>query len=133
VKTHAFMLALAAAVALGSTGAAWATDPATTGEAAQSAPDDSGRNVRDRDGNTLTATDQGNSETDVALTQKIRKQVVADDSLSMMAHNIKIITVDGTVTLRGPVKSGTEKERIAAVAKQIAGPGNVKDNLEIAQ
>ena len=68
-----------------------------------------------------------------ALTQKIRQKVVADDSLSMLAQNVKIITVDGVVTLRGPVNSAEEKERIAAVATEVAGAGKVKDNLEVAQ
>jgi len=128
-------LALALTSALGLTGATvgWAGDPATTSEAAKSAPDNSGRNERDRGGDTLTATDQGNSEQDVALTQTIRKQVVADDSLSMMAHNVKVITLSGVVTLRGPVKSPDEKQRIVAMAEKVAGQGHVKDHLEIAQ
>jgi osmotically-inducible protein OsmY len=133
VKQQALTLALSAMVALGSAGWAFATDPTTTGEAAENAPDNSGRNARDSDGNTLTPGDQGDSEADVALTQKIRQKVVADDSLSMLAHNVKIITLDGVVTLRGPVESPKEKERIAAVAKEIAGAGKVKDNLEVAQ
>jgi len=133
VKKQALLLALSAMVALGSAGFAYATDPSTTGEAAKSAPDNSGRNARDSDGDTLTPGDQGDSEADVALTQKIRQKVVADDSLSTLAQNVKIITVDGVVTLRGPVENGKEKERVAAVAEQIAGQGKVKDNLEVAQ
>lgn len=133
MKKQALLLALSLMVALGSAGLAYATDPSTTGEAARSAPDNSGRNTRDSEGDTLTPGDQGDSEADVALTQKIRQKVVADDSLSMLAHNVKIITVDGVVTLRGPVESPKEKERIAAVAKEIAGAGKVKDNLEVAQ
>src|SRR5262245_31446096 len=82
-----------------------AQDPADTAEARESAPDNTGRNVRDRNGDTLTPGDQSSSERDVELTRKIRQEVVGDDSLSMMAHNVKIISVDGVVTLRGPVKS----------------------------
>ena len=132
MRKQAAALALSAAVALAAGGLAHATDPATTREAAQNAPDNSGRNVRDRDGSTLTPGDQGTSEGDIALTQKIRKQVVADDSLSTMAQNVKIITTDGVVTLRGPVKSQAEKQRIASAAEQIAGRGKVHDNLEVA-
>jgi osmotically-inducible protein OsmY len=133
MKKFVGMLAMSAAFAAGDVGLALSADPATTGEAAKHAPDNSGRNVRDRNDETLTATDQSNRKSDVEVTQKIRKQVVDDDSLSTLAHNVKIITVDGIVTLRGPVKSEAEKERIASVAKKIAGPGKVKDNLEIAQ
>ena len=75
----------------------------TTAPSAQTAPDNTGRNVRDRSGATLTPGDQSESEADRTLTQQIRRAVVADDSLSTNAHNIKIITINGVVTLRGPV------------------------------
>lgn len=109
-----------------------AGDPSTKGEAAESAPDNTGRNVRDRGGKTLTSGDQSEAPEDIALTQKIRKAVVADDSLSMVAHNVKIITVNGVVTLRGPVKSEAERKKITAQAESIAGPGKVRNHLEVA-
>jgi hyperosmotically inducible periplasmic protein len=129
------LLALALTGAIGLTGVpfAWAADPSTTSDAAQSAPDNSGRNKRDRSGDTLTSGDQGNSQQDVDLTKRIRQQVVKDDQLSTMAHNVKIITVNGVVTLRGPVKTPDEKQRVVAMAERIAGQGHVKDHLEIAQ
>jgi len=96
------------------------------------APDNTGRNIRDRSGETLTPGDQSSSEADLALTQKIRQAVVADDSLSTNAHNVKIITNNGIVTLRGPVNSAQEKANIDAKAKQIAGATKVKNELEIA-
>jgi hypothetical protein len=114
-------------------GAAHAGDPATTGEAAEHPADNTGRNVRDRDGTTMTPGDQSGSEADMALTQKIRKQVVADDSLSLLAHNVKIISVNGVVTLRGPVKNQAEKQQIAATAERFAGAGKVRNDLEIAR
>jgi hyperosmotically inducible protein len=98
---------------------------------AQTAPDNTGRNVRDRGGLTLTPGDQAESETDRTLTQEIRKAVVADDSLSTLAKNIKIITVDRVVTLRGPVQSPQEKERIEAKAQQIAGVDKIDNQLEV--
>ena len=94
--------------------------------------DNTGRNVRDRDDRTLTAGDQSEKKADRELSQKIRKAVVADDSLSTSAHNIKIITVDGVVTLRGPVKSAEERKAIGAKAVKIAGAGKVKNQLETA-
>jgi len=94
--------------------------------------DNSGKNVRDRDSASLTPGDQSNAKPDVKLTQQIRRAVVADKSLSMKAHNIKIITADGVVTLRGPVKSAKEKARIDAKAKRLAGTTHVDNQLEIA-
>jgi len=98
---------------------------------AQTAPDNTGRNVRDRGGLTLTPGDQSESEADRTLTQEIRKAVVADDSLSTLAKNIKIITIDGVVTLRGPVQSPQEKESIETKAQQIAGIDKIDNQLEV--
>jgi hyperosmotically inducible protein len=95
------------------------------------APDNTGRNLRDRSGATLTPGDQSESEADRTLTQRIRQAVMADDSLSTTAHNIKIITVNGVVTLRGPVNSAQEKATIDAKAQQIAGATKVDNQLEI--
>jgi hyperosmotically inducible periplasmic protein len=126
------VFALSLAVALGSAATTtFAADPSTRGEAADNAPDNTGRNVRDR-GDTRTAGDQSETEADRTVTQKIRQAVVADDSLSMTAQNVKIITVNGAVTLRGPVKSETEKQKIAAMAQQVAGAGKVQNHLEVA-
>ena len=96
------------------------------------APDNSGVNVRDRASNAMTAGQQSNSKQDVALTTEVRKAIVKDDSLSTMAHNVKIITVNGEVTLRGPVKSAQEKTTIGSKAQAIAGSDKVDNRLEIA-
>jgi hyperosmotically inducible protein len=104
---------------------------AGTAYPAETAPDNTGRNVRDRGGATLTPGDQSESEADRTLTQQIRQAVVADDSLSTTAKNIKIITVDGVVTLRGPVQSPQEKETIAAKAQKIAGMNQIDNQLEV--
>ena len=111
-------------------GYAW-TGHATEGTPAQTAPDNTGRNVRDRGGATVTPGDQSESHADRTLTQQIRKAVVGDKSLSTMAKNIKIITVDGVVTLRGPVKNSQEKQAIEAKAQQIAGGNKIDNQLEI--
>lgn len=94
--------------------------------------DNSGRNVRDRDNATKTAGDQSENEQDRTITQDLRKAVSSDDTLSTNAKNVKIITSDGTVTLRGPVKNQKEKADIEAKAKQIAGVKSVDNQLEIA-
>jgi hyperosmotically inducible protein len=95
-------------------------------------PDNSGRNVRDRNDQTKTAGDQSESEADRTITQSIRQAITADDSLSTNGKNVKIITTDGTVTLRGPVKSEKEKSEIEAKAKQVAGVKKVDNQLEVA-
>ena len=95
-------------------------------------PDNSGRNVRDRNDQNKTAGDQSESEADRTISQNIRQAVTADDSLSTNAKNVKIITNDGTVTLRGPVKSEKEKAEIEAKAKQVAGVKRVDNQLEVA-
>jgi hyperosmotically inducible protein len=95
-------------------------------------PDNSGRNVRDRDDQNKTTGDQSENEADRTITQNIRRAVTADDSLSTNAKNVKIITNDGTVTLRGPVKNEKEKAEIEAKAKQIAGVKRVDNQLEVA-
>jgi hyperosmotically inducible protein len=96
------------------------------------APDNTGRNVRDRGGETKTPGDQSESEADRTITQNIRKALTADDSLSTNAKNVKIITNVGIVTLRGPVQSEKEKADIEAKAKQVAGVKQVDNQLEVA-
>jgi hyperosmotically inducible protein len=95
------------------------------------AADNSGRNARDRDGATKTSGDQSENEADRALTQKIRQAITSDDGLSTNGQNVKIITSDGKVTLRGPVKSAREKADIAAKATQIAGVKQIDNQLEV--
>jgi hyperosmotically inducible protein len=94
--------------------------------------DNSEKNVRDRGGKTLTPMDQGGSEADRTITQEIRKAVVANDDFSTDAKNVKIITVAGVVTLRGPVKNANERTSIGNIAQQTAGVKRVDNQLEIA-
>ena len=110
-------------------------DRAQSNQGSQSAavePDNTGRNVRDRNEATKTPGDQSENEADRTITQTIRKAITGDDSLSTNAKNVKIITNDGTVTLRGPVKSEKEKTDIEAKAKQVAGVKSVDNQLEVA-
>lgn len=93
--------------------------------------DNTARNARDREASTLTPTDQGESAADRKITQEVRQAVVAHDDLSMNAKNAKIITRDGVVTLRGPVKSPAEKTRIGALAAKAPGVKRVDNQLEI--
>jgi hyperosmotically inducible periplasmic protein len=95
----------------------------------QTRPDNTKKN---RDQSSPSADQQKMNTSDRAITQKIRKAIHEDSTLSTYAHNIKIITQDGKVTLRGPVRSEEEKTNIAAKAVAVAGEGNVTDQLEIA-
>jgi hyperosmotically inducible periplasmic protein len=79
-----------------------------------------------------TADQQKMDPADRAITQKIRKAILDDTSLSTYAHNIKIITQDGKVTLRGPVRSEDEKANVEAKAVAVAGANNVTNRVEIA-
>jgi hyperosmotically inducible protein len=99
----------------------------------KSAPDNSAQNARDRGNETMTPMDQSNKPEDVDLTRRVRQAVESDKNLSTDAKNIKIITVDGVVWLRGPVKTAQEKAEIARAAHEIAGAGNVRDQIQIAR
>lgn len=92
------------------------------------APDNTKKN---QEQNSPNADQQKMNSSDRAITQKIRKSVHDDASLSSSAHNIKIITQDGKVTLRGPVRSEDEKNNLQAKAATVAGQENVTNQLEI--
>lgn len=94
-------------------------------------PDNSGKNERDRKDATLTPGDQSNSPADLKTTQSIRRAVMDDKSLTMTAKNVKIITIGGKVTLRGPVQTAAEKDAICNHAKTVAGKTAVTDELEV--
>ena len=108
-----------------------ASTPAATPPPATTPPDNTKVNQRDRDGATSTPLDQGNSEADLKLTQHIRQAVMADDSLSFTAKNVKIITRDGKVTLRGPVKTEHERNAIEAAARKVAGAAAIDNQIEV--
>lgn len=95
------------------------------------APDNSAVNVRDRAPGAMTAGQQSNAKSDVELTREIRRAVVKDHSLSMLAHNVKIVSANGSVTLRGPVNTEEEKSAIASKAQAIAGADKVVNQLEV--
>jgi len=99
--------------------------------AQEAAPDNTAVNARDKLAGAVTPDQQSNSPNDLQLTSEIRRAVVKDDSLSTLAHNVKIITANGSVTLRGPVQNEAEKTSIADKAKALAGPDKVNDELEV--
>jgi hyperosmotically inducible periplasmic protein len=88
-------------------------------------------NIVDRRDAMSVPTNQSNSTEALQTTANIRKAVMADRTLSVSAHNVKIVTKGSTVTLRGPVASATEKDRIAALARQHAPGMDVLDQLTV--
>lgn len=95
-------------------------------------PDNSKNNQGDATAGATTAQSQKENPADRAITQKIRKSIMQDKSLSTYAKNVKIVTADGKVTLKGPVRSDDEKSAINAKAVAVAGADNVTNQLEIA-
>jgi osmotically-inducible protein OsmY len=94
-------------------------------------PDNTATNERDRSGETQTSGDQSNSSADLKITRDIRRALMKDSELSTTAKNIKIITDNGQVTLRGPVKNAQEKAKIDQLARSAAGGAKIDDQLEV--
>ena len=105
-----------------------AQDPAQT-----TAPqaDNTKVNERDRNADQATADQQKENRSDRDITQQIRKAIMDDKSLSTYAHNVKIVTQNGMVTLKGPVRSEDEKKAVEEKAAAVAGEGNVSSQLDV--
>jgi osmotically-inducible protein OsmY len=116
---------------------AFAADQSKTGKAAKQTSSDTAdadntdKNDRDRSGESKTSGDQSESAQDIKTTAAIRRAVVADKSLTMTATNVKIITANGVVTLRGPVNTAAEKSKIGELAKKNAGQAKIDNQLEV--
>lgn len=95
----------------------------------QTAPDNSAQNKNQG----LTADNQSNAKADRQTTANIRKAILADKDLSTYAHNVKVITVNGAVTLKGPVKSEEEKQKIASDAASVVSADKITNNLTVKQ
>src|SRR3984893_925161 len=93
--------------------------------------DNTKMNERDRNPNEPTADRQKDNRSDREITQQVRKAIVKDKSLSTYAHNVKVITQNGMVTLKGPVRSEEEKMAIAAKAAEVAGQDKVTNQLDV--
>lgn len=98
--------------------------------AANSELENTERNIRDSDNTTLTPEDQKETKSDIKITAAIRKAVVKNKSLSLDAHNAKIITRNGVVTLRGPVKNTAEKNKLQSIAEKTRGVKQINNQLE---
>jgi len=94
-------------------------------------PDNTATNERDRSGETKTSGDQSNNSADLRITQAIRRALMKDRELSTTAKNIKVVTANGQVTLRGPVKTAQEKAKVDQIARSAAGGAQIDDQLEV--
>ena len=133
------LMLLLAIVVMTSNGIVWGANNETSPTGYSSSPEsntsdveNTERNVRDKSDATLTPENQvEGDDSDRKITAEIRRAVVGDDSLSLDAQNVKIITLNRVVTLRGPVESEGEKTTIEKLARQAAGVKQVQNELEI--
>lgn len=95
------------------------------------APDNTKTNQRDSSKAAPTADQAKNTTNDRETMQKIRKAIMADKGLSTYAHNVKIIAQGGKVTLKGPVRSEEEKTNVEQKATEVAGAGNVTNEITV--
>ena len=102
-----------------------------TSQQGSPAADNTKVNERDRSQNEPTADQQKENRSDRDITQQIRQSIMKDKSLSTYAHNVKVVTQDGQVTLKGPVRSEDEKKAIEAKAAEVVGDGKVTSELNI--
>jgi osmotically-inducible protein OsmY len=132
MKGTCLLFSAAALSAVFLTGPAHSQNTMRAAAPANASADNTAQNVRDKGGNTMTSTSQSESKSDLKMAADIRRAIVKDKRLSTNAKNIKVITDNGRVTLRGPVNSSQEKTLIAAKASAIAAAGNVDNQLDIA-
>jgi osmotically-inducible protein OsmY len=106
------------------------TTPAVS--AAQTPADNTKVNTRDRAKGAVTADQQKENARDRELTQKIRRALMQDKTLSSYAHNVKVVAQGGQVTLKGPVRTEDEKQTVEAKAIEVAGAGHVTNQMSVA-
>jgi hyperosmotically inducible periplasmic protein len=137
MKFQLFILALPLALCVAgcnkeSSSTANSTDTESATNMTAKDVDNTRQNTRDREHAAVTPSDQSDSAADRELTQKIRQACMSGtNNFSTEAQNIKVVTTNGKVTLRGPVDTEAEKTHIEMIAKNIAGAGNVEDDLEV--
>jgi len=107
--------------------------PAISATAQSPAPDNTKVNARDRSKDEATADQQKENPTDRELTRSIRRAITKDKALSSYAHNVKIITQAGQVTLKGPVRTEEEMRVVEAKATEVAGAGRVTNQMSVAK
>jgi osmotically-inducible protein OsmY len=124
---HIAMLASASAIV--SFGAIAQDNPATP--VASASADNTKMNERDKSPETIKPTDQPNDSVDIKLAAAVRQAIVNDKALSSTAHNVKLIAANGVVTLRGPVKSQSEKDHVGQRVAGVTGVSKVENQLDV--
>ena len=99
---------------------------------AQTPPDNTKANTRDRAKGAVTADQQKENTSDRDVARKIRQSLIKDKALSSYAHNVKVIAQGGQVTLKGPVRSDEERRTVEAKATEVAGAGHVTNEMSVA-
>ena len=120
-----FVMVAILALSVAACGGSGSNTPATNDA------DNTARNAGDNTATAKTPLEQSENADDLEISANIRKVIVADDSLSLNAHNVKIVTNAGAVTLRGPVKSAQEKTAVEMKAQQVTGVTRVENLLEV--
>ncbi len=126
-------VATVVAFALASNAALAQTSQASDEPVVSKSADNTQVNVRDRTDATTKPTDQPNNAADIKVAAAVRHSITSDDSLSVMAHNVKLVASAGVVTLRGPVKNEAEKTKIGQLASAAPGVSSVRNELDIKQ
>lgn len=130
VLSSATAMAANSAIHNSSSAMSSATSSALEGAVTKNA-DNTDLNTRDKSGATLTPQDQSNSESEIEILAAVRRAIVDDNNLSTAAHNVKIMVMEGTVTLRGPVKNTNEKARIEELTRNVSGVVSIDNQLDI--
>lgn len=131
-KLLGFTVALGSATAMAADGVTHSTHSSAAAKSVVTQDaDNTELNTRDKNDSTLTPQDQPNTESDRKTLAAVRSAIVDDSNLSTAAHNVKIVVVNGAVTLRGPVKNANEKTRVEAIARKVAGVTKVDNHLDI--
>jgi hyperosmotically inducible protein len=125
VLQKAFRIALFAPLLL----SGWAV--ASAQQTADPQADNTRMNQRDRNSNQATADQQKANRSDRDISQQIRKSIASDKSLSSYGHNVKVITQNGMVTLKGPVRSEEEKKAVEDKAAEVAGADKVTNEIDV--
>jgi osmotically-inducible protein OsmY len=112
-------------------GSAWLVAQDATTQDPTAPADNTKVNRRDQNTSEATADQQKDNRSDRDITQQVRKALVKDKSLSTYGHNVKVITQNGQVTLKGPVRSDDEKRAVEAKAAEVAGPDKVTSDLDV--
>ena len=120
-----------AALAVTTAAAAQQTSSSTADAPTAAPANNTAVNTRDRSSQSMTPFDQPNDKADIKLAAAVRQAIFKDKSLSMSAHNLKLVAARGVVTLRGPVKDAAEKSKVESLVKGVAGVTSVDNQLDV--